>query len=296
MHQAQAKGGREMERREYGSTGEMLSVIGFGGIAVSQTEPAEAEQLVAEAFDRGVNYYDVAPTYGNAEQRLGPALEPYRSRVFLACKTTERSAEGSRKELENSLKVLRTDHLDLYQLHAVNTQEDMDQIMGPGGALETYTRAREEGKVRYIGFSSHSVETALVLMDQFPFDSILFPVCWVNYFQANFGPQVVEKAEKKGMARLALKALAQGKLAEGEEKVYHKCWYKPIDDPQLADLALRFSLTQPITAAVTPGEAPLVRMAMDIGEKFTPITDGEIEELRLRAKENTPIQELASAT
>ena len=285
-----------MERREYGTTGEMLSIIGFGGIAVSQTEPAEAEQLVAEAFERGVNYYDVAPTYGNAEERLGPALEPYRSRVFLACKTTERSAEGSRRELESSLKTLRTDHFDLYQLHAVNTQEDMEQIMGPGGALETYTRAREEGKVRYIGFSSHSVETALVLMDQFAFDSILFPVCWVNYFQANFGPQVIEKAEKKGMARLALKALAQGKLADGEEKVYQKCWYKPIDDPELADLALRFSLTQPITAAVTPGEAPLTRLAMDIGEKYTPITDSEIEELRQRAKQNMPIHELASAT
>lgn len=285
-----------MERRRYGSTEEMLSIIGFGGIAVSQTEPAEASQLVAEAFDRGVNYYDVAPTYGNAEERLGPALEPYRSRVFLACKTTERSAEGSRRELDNSLRTLRTDHVDLYQLHSVNTQEDLEQIMGPGGALETYTRAREEGKIRYIGFSSHSAETAMELMDQFAFDSILFPVCWVNYFEAGFGPQVIEKAQGKGMGRLALKALAQGKLAEGEEKVYEKCWYKPIDDPELADLALRFSLTQPITAAVTPGHASLVRMALDIGEKFTPITEGEIEELRRRARENTPIFELASAT
>ena len=285
-----------MEKRKFGSSEEMLSIIGFGGIAVSQTEPAEASQLVAEAFDRGVNYYDVAPSYGNAEERLGPALEPYRSRVFLACKTTERSAEGARQELENSLRTLRTDHFDLYQLHSVNTQEDLEQIMGPGGALETYTRAREEGKVRYIGFSSHSVETAIELMDQFAFDSVLFPVCWVNYFEANFGPQVIEKAQEKGMACLALKALAQGKLAEGEEKVYEKCWYKPIDDPELANLALRFSLTQPITAAVTPGEAALLRVAMDIGEKFTPVTDGEIEELRRRAQENTPIFELASAT
>ena len=284
-----------MQKREYGTTGEMLSIVGFGGIVVSQTEPSEAARLVGEAFDRGVNYYDVAPTYGNAQERLGPALEPYRKDVFLACKTTQRTAAGSRRELEESLELLRTDHVDLYQVHSLNTEEDLQTVMGPGGALETFTQAREEGKTRYLGFSSHSAETALKLMDQFDFDSVLFPVCWVNYFRSGFGPQVIEKAEKKGVARLALKALAYGKLPEGAEKKWKKCWYRPVEDPHLADLALRFALSQPITAAVTPGEAHFLAMAMDIADRFSPITEAEIAELEKEARNSTPLFELGSA-
>ena len=112
------KASGSIEKRSLGRTGAKLSVIGFGGIVVRDTTPAEASALVKLAIDKGINYFDVAPSYGNAEVMLGPALEPYRKNVFLACKTTERSREKSRIELEQSLKNLRTDHFDLYQLHA----------------------------------------------------------------------------------------------------------------------------------------------------------------------------------
>lgn len=283
-----------MQTREYGSTGERLSIIGFGGIIVSGVEASEASRYVGEAYDRGVNYYDVAPTYGNAQEMLGAALAPYRKNAFLACKTTQRTAEGSRKELEESLRLLRTDRVDLYQMHSLNTEEDLATAMGPGGALETFTQAREEGKTRYLGFSSHSAEVALKLMDQFDFDSVLFPVCWVNYFRSGFGPQVIEKAESKGMGRLALKALAQGKVPEGERKKWTKCWYQPIEEPVLADLALRFALSQPITAAVTPGEGHFLSMALDIADRFTPITEAEMAELERQAATRTPLFEMAA--
>ena len=284
-----------MEKRAYGNTGEMLSIVGLGGILVSQTEPPEASRLVGEAVNRGVNYFDVAPTYGNAEERLGPALEPYRQEVFLACKTTQRDRAGAADELHHSLKLLRTDHFDLYQLHGVNTLEEVNQITGPGGALEVFVEARDQGLVRFLGFSSHSVETALELMEAFPFNSVLFPINWVQYFKADFGPQVVARAREKGLARLALKALARSKLPEGAEKRYAKCWYDPINDPELASLALRFSLSQPITAAIPPGEPELYRMALDIAENFTPITPEETEELRQRARQSIPFFQLGSA-
>ncbi|MBT4499569.1 MAG: aldo/keto reductase [Gemmatimonadetes bacterium] len=284
-----------MEKRPYGSSGDMLSIIGFGGIVVSQTEPDEASRLVAEAVDRGINYFDVAPTYGNAEERLGPALEPYRKDIFLACKTTQRSKQGAADELHSSLKQLRTDHFDVYQMHSLNTAEDFEQATGPNGALETFVEAREKGLVRHIGFSSHSVETALRLLDYYPFDSVLFPINWTEYLRAGFGPQVVAKAEEKGVTRLALKGMAFGKFPEGKEKVYKKCWYEPIDDMEMASLALRFTLSQPITAALPPGEAELFRMALEIGEKFTPITEEETEELRRRSAEAEPFFELEPA-
>ncbi len=243
----------------------------------------------------GVNYFDVAPAYGNAESCLGPALEPYRKDVFLACKTGKRDKAGAEEQLHNSLKLLRTDHFDLYQLHGMTTQEDFDQAVGPGGALEAFVEARDRGEIRHIGFSAHSAEIALALLDQFAFDSVLFPINWVGYFEADFGPQVVARASEKGASRLALKAMAYGLREEGAPKRYSNCWYEPIDDPELASLALRFSLSQPITAAIPPGDPGLFKMALDLAEKFTPITEEEIKQLRIRAEGGRPLFKLSAA-
>jgi len=278
-----------MEKRAYGATGESLSIIGFGGIVVKDAEPDEASLLVNEAVERGINYFDVAPRYGNAQEKLGPALEPHRNDVFLACKTRERDGANAERELHDSLSKLRTDHFDLYQMHAITTMEDVDMVLAPQGALETFVKAREQGLVRYLGFSAHSVEAATRLLNAFQFDSVLFPVNWVNYFEGDFGPQLIELARNKGAARLALKAAAQAKLSEGEERSYEKCWYHPIVDPDLAALAVRFTLSQPITAAVPPGDPGLWRMVADIGENFTPITDEEIKILKTEARSNMPI-------
>ncbi len=278
-----------MQKRPYGDTGEMLSIIGFGGIVVKDAETDESARYVSEAIDRGINYFDVAPRYGNAQEKLGPALEPYRNNVFLACKTRERDAAGAERELHDSLKKLRTDRFDLYQMHGMTTDEEVDTVLGPGGALETFVKAREQGLVRYLGFSAHSVEAATRLLNAFEFNSVLFPLNFVNYFEGDFGPQVVELAEQKGAARLSLKAAAHAKLSEGEERSHPKCWYRPIVDRELASLAVRFTLSQPITAAVPPGDPDLWRMIAEIGEDFTPITDAEIEFLKKEARSSTPI-------
>jgi len=285
-----------MERRPLGTTGEQLSIIGFGGIVVMNVDPPKAASLVAEAVDRGVNYFDVAPSYGNAEERLGPALEPHRAGVFLACKTQKRTKPEAAQELRESLGRMRTDHFDLYQLHAMTTREDLETATGPAGALEALVEAREQGLVRHLGFSAHNVDVALELMDRFPFASILFPTNWTEYFNAGFGPQVVERAVKKGVGRLALKAMARQKLAEGADRGdWPKCWYEPCADPHEAELALRFTLSQPITAAIPPGEERLFRLALDAGERFQPLSDQEHEEVRRRAAGLTPFFELTAA-
>jgi aryl-alcohol dehydrogenase-like predicted oxidoreductase len=283
-----------MERRPLGKTGQELSIVGFGGIVVMNAEPAEASRVVAEAVDRGVNYFDVAPSYGNAEERLGPALAPYRDRVFLACKTGKRDKAEAARELRESLQRMQTDHFDLYQLHALTSIAEMEQALGPGGAMEAFLEARDAGLIRYIGFSAHSVETALAAMDRFAFDSILFPTNFVLFYQANFGPQVVARAQEKGVGRLALKAMARTHWAEGQPRTFSKTWYEPIADPQEAALALRFTLSQPITAAIPPGEAALFRLALDVAEQFQPLTPGEAEELRRRAESLQPIFRLAA--
>jgi aryl-alcohol dehydrogenase-like predicted oxidoreductase len=274
-----------MEKRAFGSTGIRLSVIGFGGIAVMNTESAEAARIVAEAIDRGIDYFDVAPSYGNAQEKLGPALEPYRSKVFLACKTGKRTAAEAQQELDDSLRLMRTDHFDLYQLHGVTTMEDVETILGPGGALETFLKAREQGKIRFIGFSAHTEEAALALLDRFDFTSVLFPINWACWLKSGFGRKVIEKAEQKGVARLALKALAERRWAEGEEKKWPKCWYKPVGTYKEAALALRFTLGKSVTAAVMPSHADLLWWGCDAAQHLSPLSPSEEETLAQKARD-----------
>lgn len=261
--------------RPFGSSGRELSVVGFGGIVVMNVEQPEADAIVARSVERGVNYFDVAPTYGNAQDRLGPALRPFRDDVFLACKTAERRAEDARRELENSLRVLETDHLDLYQLHALNTDEDIASAFGPGGAMEAFVAARERGEVLHLGFSAHSVEAALRAMGEYPFDSILFPFNVVCMRNGNFGQQVLDEATARGLACLALKALAWTPWGEGEERAYPKCWYRPVDDPQMVGLALRYTLDLQVVSAVSPGDVRLLEAAIDAAVGYQPLSDQE---------------------
>ncbi len=273
-----------LPRRPY-KDGVELSIVAFGAIVVCGETQATADDYVAEAVDRGVNYFDVAPSYfdGEAELKLGIALKPWRKDAFLACKTEKRDAAGAKAELEHSLKRLHTDHFDLYQFHAVTTKEDIDRILGPKGAGETFLKAQKEGKVRYLGFSAHSVEAALALMDAFPCDSALFPLNFVTLIQGKFGQQILDKAKEKGVARLALKSMAYSPWGENETQTWSKTWYKPAPTPTLREKALRFTLGLDITAAVPPGHYELYREALDIAANFKPLSPAEEAELRAAA-------------
>jgi aryl-alcohol dehydrogenase-like predicted oxidoreductase len=287
---------KPIARRPLGKTGEHLSIIGFGGIVVMNEDTAASKNIVAEAVDRGINYFDVAPSYGNAQERLGPALAPYRKNCFLACKTEGRMKDDSRKQLEESLRLLQTDHLDLYQFHALTKMTDLDKVLGPDGAMETMEAAKKEGKIRYIGFSVHSAETALAAMDRYNFDTVLFPVNFVLFSQANFGPQILKKAQDKGMGILALKGMAKTVWPEGQKKDHPepKCWYQPAAYPEEASLGLRWTLGHPITAALPPGDEKYFRLAMDVAQNYQPLEPHEEQMLIARANGVEPIFHLGN--
>ena len=283
-----------LPRRPY-RNGIDLSLIAFGGIVVCGLSQQEATRRVADAYDRGVNYFDCAPSYfdGEAEIKLGEALRPYRNKVFLAEKTMSRDAKGAREELERTLQRFHTDHVDLYQFHAVTSTEDVDKILGPGGAAETFMAARKEGKTQHLGFSAHNAPAALRLMDALELDSVMFPVNVNAWENGGFGPQILEKAKSKGMARMALKALAFGKwpatMKESDRK-YPKCWYQPIDDREMARLALRFTLNQDITAAVPPGDERIFDLALELASGPLPkLSPTELAGLKTRVSPLEPV-------
>lgn len=284
-----------MQYRDYGNTGQKLSIIAFAGIVVKEESADDSSRYVSWAIDQGINYFDVAPGYGNAQNMLGPALERYRNDVFLACKTKFRTGPEARADLENSLKLLRTDHFDLYQMHAMTTEEDLEVASGPNGALEMIDKARDEGLVNHVGFSVHSAELAVELMSRYDFDSVLFPVNFTTWFEAGFGPQIMNEAERRGVARIALKGAAHHNLKEGDHRVREKTWYAPIEDRELMKIALRWTLSQPITSAIPPGDPELWQMAVEVAQDHTPVTPEEEQLLRDEAKGRMPLFELDHA-
>ena len=277
-----------MEKRILGKTNEELSVIGVGGIAFKDVTADDAARVAARAVEQGINFFDVGPCYGDSEERLGPALEPFRDDVFLASKTDMNTRDEARQDLEGSLRRLRTDTLDLYQLHAVDSLDRVEKILGPNGAIRLLAEAREKGLARYVGFSAHTEEVACALMDGFDFDTVLFPINWACWFASEHGKAVLQKAREKNMGTLAIKSLAKRLLDDGEERARPKAWYYPLENPGDAALALRFTLSRNVTCAVSPGNEEQLWWMCDTADRLTPLSEEEEALLRTRA-EGRPI-------
>ena len=243
-----------MKYATFGRTGMEISRVVFGGIVTTNEDQKDADRYVAWARDRGVNYFDVAPTYGDAQLKLGEALRPYRQQSFLACKTAKRMEAEAREQLEESLRLLHTEYFDVYQFHSLTTEEDIDQVFGPGGALEAVVRAKEKGYVRFIGFSAHNEDIALKALELFNFDSVLFPVNWALDLGKGFGSRITAKAKELGKGLLGMKTLAHRQWLEGEERVYPKSWCKTVfNDDRLAIAALKYTLSKGVDTVVPPG-------------------------------------------
>ncbi len=284
-----------METRRLGKTGEELSVIGLGATVFVGESPQFGRETVARAIDEGISYFDMGPTYGDraqpeaAEVLGGPAIQPYRDRIFLAEKTRERTKADAAAQLRESLTRMRTDHFDLYQLHNVSTPEEVDTIVGPDGALEALVEARELGLARFLGFSAHTQEAALALMDHFEFDTILFPVNYVSWYQSNFGPAALERAQQKGMGILALKALAKTPWQDANKGKWTKASYSPVESYEEAKIALRWTLSRPVTACVSPGHAELFWWMIEAEKEITALTPEDEKAAELATAGVAPI-------
>ncbi len=282
-----------LPRRILGRTGEKVSVVGFPGLALSHYEQDECTAGLHKAFDQGMNYFDVAPAYGRdgeCEIKMGIGLQGIdRSRIFLACKTKMRDKDGAKLELERSLKRLKTDHFDLYQMHAIFTPEEVKQALGPGGAVETFLKAKEEGKVRYFGFSAHTTKGALAALDGFKFDTVMFPISFVDYYVMGFGKPVLDLAAKQGAAVLAIKALSKGAWPQDAERT-RQWWYRTTETQEEVDLAVHFTLSQePVVAAIPPSFLDLLDKAIAAGCSYRPVTSDETTRLRAMADECLPL-------
>ena len=265
-----------MKYRPFGKTGIEISAVSYGGIVSSGvhrslTFPHENQQdsdrYVAFAIARGVNYFDVAPTYGNAQEQLGNSLVPYRSRIHLACKTLKRDRQGAEKELEESLRLLHTDHFDVYQLHQIESLEDVERAFAPGGVMELMDTLKSRGIANHIGFTAHNEDAALKMLELYPFESVLFPINWLMNMSRGMGNRLIAKAKELGIGLLAMKAFIERRWEENEDKgCFPKSWCKPIDpefEPDFCKAAMRYTLALGVDTLIPPGNFKSFSFAAD---------------------------------
>ena len=281
-----------MQYNRLGKTELSVSPIGFGGIVVMRSDPTDADKIVAEAVEYGINYFDVAPGYEDAEAKLGPALEPFRKDIYLACKTHCRDAAGAREDLKNSMERLKTDYFDVYQLHALSdVEKDVKAVFARGGAMEVILEARQAGIIGNIGFSAHSEAAALAAMNEYDFDTVMYPINFMMHHAKDFEIKVLEEAKKRDMGIIALKTLAKQKRASEErDDIYTKCWYEPIPatDKEIAKLALSWTLSQGVSVAISPGEEALLRVMMEVLPDIKTPDDGVLAKLAEYSSDSLP--------
>ncbi|NLB39636.1 MAG: aldo/keto reductase [Clostridiales bacterium] len=270
-----------MQKRALGKTGYDVGAIVYGGI-VSMNDGQEAsDRYVAWSIDHGVNYYDVAPTYGDAEEKLGRSLIPYPKDILLACKTTQRLKADAEKELKRSLELLHTDHFDVYQLHSMTTQDDIDKAFGKGGIMEMVVKLKQEGVLRKVGFSAHSEQAALKLLEMYDFDTVLFSMNWMLDKNEGIGRALAKKAQEKGFGLLGMKSLIERAWKNDDEKAaspYTKSWCKPFDVSQkeLRVAAMKYSIEMGSDVLVSPGNFENFSFMVEhADEVLKPLTDDE---------------------
>jgi len=254
-----------MEKRRLGRTGHDSSVLIYGAAALGEVDQATADASISEALDAGINHFDVAADYGDAELRLAPWMSRIRGQIFLATKTGERRSDAAYAQINASLKRLNTSSLDLLQLHSVGDLETLDQVTAPGGALEAALRAQEEGLVKAIGITGHThtaPRTHLEALRRHPFATVLTPLnpaLWQKpEYQADYEDLVTE-VRRQDVGLMTIKTVARRNWTEGSDQPF-ATWYEPHSEPERIRASVSWVLSHPeLTGLATPGDVRLLR-------------------------------------
>jgi len=259
----------DIDTRRFGSGEVRVTLVGLGGEGVLRTHGQEerAVAVIQAAVDAGITYFDCARVYAGSEGyygRLWKSRPDLRPGVFQASKSARRTKSGAMADLEITLETMGVDHLDLWQIHDVRTQEDLNRISGPGGALEAFVEARSSGKVRFIGVTGHhDPEILLEAIREWPVDSVMMPVNPVEASLGGFLDRTLPAARQKGLAVIAMKVLGAGRYLFPEAGV-------------TAQTLIRFALSQDVTTAIVGCSVPThVQALAEVGRPFRPMDTRE---------------------
>jgi aryl-alcohol dehydrogenase-like predicted oxidoreductase len=282
-----------METRKLGRTGHMSTIAIFGGAAFWEISQTDADKVMEQVIEAGVNHIDIAPSYGQAEERVGPWMPRERDRFFLGCKTMERTKQGAWDEMQRSLKRLQTETFDLYQCHAVTTMEELDAITMKGGALEAFVEGRQRGLFKYIGITGHGVNAPQIYLEalrRFDFDSVMFPLNFVQMGNPEFrkyAEELIAECKAKDVGTMLIKTVT--KAAWGERQHTATTWYEPFDKLDEIQRAVNFALSYEVTGLCTAGDTRVLPMVLKACENFVKLNDVEKEKMIGSANQYEPL-------
>jgi aryl-alcohol dehydrogenase-like predicted oxidoreductase len=278
-----------VQQRRLGRLGHMSSVLVYGAAGLAAVDQATADRSVQLALDAGINHFDVAASYGEAELRLGPWMARLRDRVFLATKAERRDRDGAWAQINQSLERLQTDHVDLIQIHAVGDLADLDRVTGPGGSLEAAARARDEGLAGAIGITGHGHQapaTHREALRRFEFDTVLTPLNYVLSHDLAYRSDhegLVADVQSRDVALMVIKAVSRRNWPPAAEHRF-ATWYEPFDDQEQITAAVVWTLShQEVTAIATPGDVRLLPLVIEAEKRVGQTSIGEAEEVLSRA-------------
>lgn len=266
-----------MKYRKFGITGINISAVSYGGIVSAglydnvlyeHEDQKASDYYVSRAVEAGVNYFDVAPSYGNAQLQLGNSLKPYRKDIHIACKTLMRDRAGAEREMLESLELLHTDCFDVYQMHAISSMEDVEKAFAPGGAMELLSTLKQRGIAKNIGITAHNEDAAIKAIQMYDFDTVLFPINWFMNMEHGMGSRLIAEAKKRGMGVLAMKAFIERRWnddSERKESPFPKSWCKPIDtaDTEFIKAAMKYALSLGVDTLIPPGNYASFNAALE---------------------------------
>jgi aryl-alcohol dehydrogenase-like predicted oxidoreductase len=282
-----------METRSFGRTGHMTTVAIFGAAAFSKISQQDADKVMEMVIEAGVNHIDVAPSYGQAEIRIGPWMPRERKRFFLGCKTMERTKDGAWKELRESLKRLQTETFDLYQCHAITTMEELDAVTRTGGALEAFVEARREGLTQFIGITGHGVNAPQIYLEalrRFDFDSVLFPLNFAqmaNPEYREYAEELIATCKAKDVGTMVIKSITKAPWGDREHTA--TTWYEPFDNSEEIQKGVNFALSYDVTGLCTAGDTRVLPLMLKACENFTHLSDTEKEAMIESGKQYEPL-------
>jgi aryl-alcohol dehydrogenase-like predicted oxidoreductase len=260
-------------KQPFGRTGHQSSRIIFGAYALSEATQREADAVLEILLEHGINHIDTAPLYGNAEERIGPWMEKYRDRFFLATKTRNRGYNRAWKDLRCSLEWLRVDSIDLWQMHGLTSPQGWEKTMGPGGTLEAFIEAREKGLVRFLGVTGHGDKVAgmhLQSLERFDFDSVLLPYSYWQMGNPKYASDfnaLIELCRTRNTAVQTIKSIARRKWGD-RPKTHNTYFYQPLETQGAIDKAVHWALGNPEVFVITAGDTHILPKMLDAAERF----------------------------
>ena len=286
-----------MQKRTLGRTGHDSTVISFGSYAVGWLDQDDSDRAIQLVLDHGVNHFDIAPTYGEAMERVAPWMPEIRDRIFVGAKTAVRDRDGAWRDVESIMTRMNVSDFDLFQLHSVGTMDQLELATASGGSLETLVEMREQGLTKWLGITGHGPEVPATILDglkRFDFDTVMFPLNPAASRDPDYRrvtEALLAECEERDIGVQTIKMIARGGWGDGEKQT--NTWYDPHREQEDIDRSLWWVLSQPMHTAPSCGDVNLLPKVLDAAERFAPLSLEQQEDVASSQRPPMPLPALA---